>query len=109
MKEQKPTKKVENSAERLREFGSAIVRDIEADRNPKFITTARTRSNIIYNEKKGYLGLGPAQEERNFINTAQTKRFMQTVAIAAKCNKFIDQNLHTTIRGLYYQLKYSLG
>ena len=34
---------------------------------------------------------------------------MQTVAIAAKCHKFINENLHTTIRGLFYQLKYSLG
>ena len=34
---------------------------------------------------------------------------MQTVAIAAKCHKFIKENLHTTIRGLFYQLKYSLG
>jgi DNA topoisomerase-6 subunit A len=34
---------------------------------------------------------------------------MQTVAIASKCHQFISQNLHTTIRGLFYQLKYSLG
>ena len=34
---------------------------------------------------------------------------MQTVAIAAKCHKFLNENLHTTIRGLFYQLKYSLG
>ena len=73
------------------------------------MTGARTRSNIVYNEKKGYLSLGPAQEERSFMNTAQSKRFMQTVAIAAKCHKFVNENLHTTIRGLYYQLKYSLG
>ena len=34
---------------------------------------------------------------------------MQTVAIASKCHKFVNENLHTTIRGLFYQLKYSLG
>jgi DNA topoisomerase-6 subunit A len=34
---------------------------------------------------------------------------MQTIAVAAKCHKFVNQNLHTTIRGLYYQLKFSLG
>jgi DNA topoisomerase-6 subunit A len=107
MKSQKNSEK--SPIHSLEDFGDKIVKDIEGDRNPKFVTTTRTRSNIIYNEKKGYLSLGPAQEERNFINTAQTKRFMQTVAIAAKCHTFIEQNLHTTIRGLYYQLKYSLG
>jgi DNA topoisomerase VI subunit A len=93
----------------LEKFGDAITKDIDTKKNPKFITGSRTRSNIRYDEKKGYLSLGPAQEERNFINVGQSKRFMQTVAIAAKCHKFLDENLHTTIRGLYYQLKYSLG
>ncbi|MGI0100608.1 MAG: hypothetical protein ACREBH_02735, partial [Candidatus Micrarchaeaceae archaeon] len=94
---------------KLEDFGESIVGDIGARKNPRFVTGARTRSNIVYNEKKGYLSLGPAQEERNFLNTAQSKRFMQTVAIAAKCHKFVGENLHTSIRGLYYQLKYSLG
>jgi DNA topoisomerase VI subunit A len=98
-----------NAKRKLEVFGDEIIKQIESKRNPKFVTGARTRSNIIYNEKKGYLTLGPNQEERNFLNTAQSKRFMQTVAIAAKCHKFIDESLHTTIRGLYYQLKYSLG
>ncbi|MGD0728832.1 MAG: DNA topoisomerase IV subunit A [Candidatus Micrarchaeaceae archaeon] len=105
-----PEKKKDKDAKaRLEDFGNNIAKDIEQRKNPKFVTGARTRSNIVYNEKKGYLSLGPAQEERNFINTAQSKRFMQTVAIAAKCHKFKEENLHTTIRGLYYQLKYSLG
>ncbi len=105
----KTPKKEKNAKKSLEEFGESIAKEIELKKNPKFVTGARTRSNIVYNEKKGFLSLGPAQEERNFLNTAQSKRFMQTVAIAAKCHKFIDENLHTTIRGLYYQLKYSLG
>ena len=52
---------------------------------------------------------GHLLQEVIVFNTSQAKRFMQTVAIAAKCHKFINENLHTTIRGLYYQLKYSLG
>ncbi len=102
-------KKDKNARKSLEEFGDGIARDIESKRNPKFVTGARTRSNIIYDDKKGYLSLGPAQEERSFLNTAQSKRFMQTVAIASKCHKFVKENLHTSIRGLYYQLKYSLG
>ena len=62
-----------------------------------------------FDEKIGVLTLGKNSEERNFVNVAQAKRFMQTVAIASKCHKFLDENLHTTIRGLFYQLKYALG
>ncbi|MDE1870758.1 MAG: DNA topoisomerase IV subunit A [Candidatus Micrarchaeota archaeon] len=107
MKNPKPKEKDAKAS--LEEFGEKIVKDIEYKRNPKFVTKVRTRSNIVYDDKKGYLSLGPSQEERNFLNTAQSKRFMQTVAIASKCHKFVKENLHTTIRGLYYQLKYSLG
>ncbi len=102
MTEEKPVKKIE-------ELGSSIVTEIKGGRNPRFITLARTRSNVIFDQKKGYLKLGSAKEERNFLNVSQSKRFMQTMAIAAKCHRFVKENLHTTIRGLFYQLKFSLG
>jgi len=102
-------KKAEGTQSLLGEFGKGIVSQIEKGKNPSFETISRTRSNITYNEKEGFLKLGNAKEERNFINVAQTKRFMQTMAIAGKCHKFIKENLHTSIRGLFYQLKYSLG
>ena len=97
------------SDEKIEELGLSIVRDIKNGSNPKFTTTARTRSNIIFDQKNGYLKLGNAKEERSFVNVAQSKRFMQTIAIAAKCHKFVKEGLHTTIRGLFYQLKFSLG
>jgi DNA topoisomerase-6 subunit A len=99
----------QKSKEKIEELGRQIVADIKKGRNPRFVTYARKRSNIIFDQKTGYLRLGKTREERDFINVAQSKRFMQTVAIAAKCHKFVSENLHTTIRGLFYQLKYSLG
>ncbi|MGC8479277.1 MAG: DNA topoisomerase IV subunit A [Candidatus Micrarchaeia archaeon] len=98
----KPDKKIEDLAD-------SIVRDIKNGSNPKFTTLARTRSNIIFDQKNGYLRLGSTKEERSFVNVSQSKRFMQTMAVAAKCHKFVKEGLHTTIRGLYYQLKFSLG
>jgi DNA topoisomerase-6 subunit A len=102
MPDKNPDKKIEG-------LGDGIVKDIKNGKSPHFTTTTRTRSNVLYDAKKGYLKLGDAEEERNFVNVAQSKRFMQTIAIAAKCHTFIKQKLHTTIRGLFYQLKFSLG
>ena len=96
-------------AEKIEELGKGIVNEIGSGKSPKFSTLARTRSNVIYDQKEGYLRLGRTREERTFLNYSQSKRFMQTVAVAAKCHKFVKENLHTTIRGLFYQLKYSLG
>ena len=97
------------AGEKLETLGKSIVHDIDAGRNPRFVTAARTRSNIHFDKKEGFLTLGSAKEERSFINVAQSKRFMQTIAIAAKCHRFLAEDLHTTIRGLFYQLKFSLG
>lgn len=105
----KKDKKGSDASSTIKEFGEEIASQIHRQAPPKFKTLARTRSNVFYDEKRGFLTVGGNMEERSFINVAQTKRFMQTVAIAAKCNKFIKENLHTSIRGLFYQLKYSLG
>jgi len=97
------------AAKKIEELGEKVIYEIKAGKNPKFVTVARTRSNILFDKKEGYLRLGGAREERYFINVAQSKKFMQTIAIAAKCHRFLQENLHTTIRGLFYQLKFSLG
>ncbi|MDE1869814.1 MAG: DNA topoisomerase IV subunit A [Candidatus Micrarchaeota archaeon] len=108
---QKPTdnKRDKGATSKLEEMGKRMVGEIKKGDNPRFVATTRTRSNIIYDKKNGYLRLGTNEEERSFLNVAQSKKFMQTMAIAAKCHKFLKENLHTTIRGLYYQLKFSLG
>ncbi|MDE1857208.1 MAG: DNA topoisomerase IV subunit A [Candidatus Micrarchaeota archaeon] len=108
MTPKKPEKQVDTK-QLLEGFGNQILNDINHEKNPRFVTMVRSKSNILYDDKEGYLKLGAAREERNFINVAQAKKFMQTMAIAAKCHKFVSENLHTSIRGLFYQLKYSLG
>ncbi len=95
--------------EKLKNLGLSMVQDIKNNRTPKFETTLRSRGNILYDPSVGFLRLGDKKEERKFINVAQARKFMQTVAVANKCKKFIKEKSHTSIRGLYYQLKFSLG
>ncbi len=94
---------------KLEELGKQLVENIEKEESPTFRTKLRSQGNIIYEPGLGYLILGEKTEERRFLNLAQAKRFMQTIAIANKCKKFLLENAHTSIRGLFYQLKYSLG
>ena len=93
---------------RLIELGKRMIEEIERGESPRFRTKVRSRGNIIFDEK-GFLRLGNKEETRTFLNLSQAKTFMQTIAVASKLKEFIEQNLHTSIRGLYYQLKYSLG
>jgi DNA topoisomerase-6 subunit A len=94
---------------KLTELGKKMVKDIEEGKSPEFESTLRTKSNTLYDEGIGCLRLGDKKESRRFLSVAQARTFMQTVAIAAKTRQFLDQNLHTSIRGLFYQLKFSLG
>ncbi len=95
--------------EKLREFGESIVDQIRKNQNPSFELLLRSRANIKYDESVGFLRLGGKKERRTFINVAQARKFMQTIAIANKTKQFLQQGLHTSIRGLYYQLRYTLG
>ncbi len=94
--------------ERLIALGKKMAQEVVEGKGPTFETIVRSKSNILFDEK-GFLRLGEKRETRKFLNVGQAKTFMQTVSIANKLKQFIEQNLHTSIRGLYYQLKFSLG
>ena len=94
---------------KLKELGENMIEEVDKGEGPTFETVLRTKSNTIYDEGVGCLRVGNKKESRRFLSVAQARTFMQTVAIAAKTKKFIDEDLHTSIRGLYYQLKFSLG
>jgi len=94
---------------KLKELGEGMIEQVERKEGPTFETTLRTKSNTLYDEGVGCLRVGNKKESRKFLSVSQARTFMQTVAIAAKTKKFIEEELHTSIRGLYYQLKFSLG
>jgi DNA topoisomerase-6 subunit A len=94
---------------KLENLGVDMVGEIKANQSPTFTTKVRSKGNIIYDEGLSYIRLGDKKEKRTFVNVGQAKKFMQTVAVANKCKKFLKENSHTSIRGLFYQLKFSLG
>jgi len=108
-KEDKGGERASPVIEKLEDLGRQMVKEVEDGDTPKFTTSLRTKSNIHFDESVGVIRLGDKKEERRFISVSQAKRFMQTVAVANKCKKFLAEKSHTSIRGLYYQLKFSLG
>ncbi len=49
--------------------------------------------------------MGNKTSQRYYLNIAHTKKFMQTLLVAAECKKIMNQNVTTSIRDLYYALK----
>ncbi len=94
---------------KLENLGVDMIGEIKTNQSPTFTTKVRSKGNIIFDEGLSYIRLGDKKEKRTFVNVGQAKKFMQTVAVANKCKKFLNENSHTSIRGLFYQLKFSLG
>ncbi|HIH22353.1 TPA: DNA topoisomerase IV subunit A [Candidatus Micrarchaeota archaeon] len=98
-----------HAEKKMTDLGKKMLKEVEGGEGPTFETPLRTKSNTIYDDGIGCLRLGEKKELRKFLSVSQARTFMQTVAIAAKTKRFIKEELHTSIRGLFYQLKFSLG
>jgi DNA topoisomerase-6 subunit A len=89
-------------------MGLKVLDQITKEENPKIELPVRSLSNIYFDEKKGLIKLGSNVGTRYYFNTAHTRKFMQTLMVAAECKKIINQGVTISIRDLYYALKRTL-
>jgi DNA topoisomerase-6 subunit A len=94
--------------ERLSEFGVEVLEQINSMKNPNIKLPIRSLSNIYFDEKNKLIRLGDKVSQRSYLNVAHTRKFMQTLLIAAECKNIINQNVTTSIRDLYYALKHTI-
>ncbi|MFH7882321.1 MAG: hypothetical protein QW140_01205, partial [Candidatus Aenigmatarchaeota archaeon] len=93
---------------KLENLGKKVLADIEKKENPNIEVPIRSLSNIIYDKKTGMLTLGEKTAKRFLFHTGHAKKFMQTMLVAAFCKELLEQNLHTSLRDLFYALKRTL-
>ena len=74
-------------AAKLKTMSEQIVKQIEKQTDPTFITQQRGKSNVEFDEKKKVLTLGDKVTTRNFLNIGHAKKFMQTMMVTAKTNE----------------------
>lgn len=99
---------MEKVKKKLEELGNKVWQDLERGENPSIEIPIRSLSNVVYDQKTRMLMLGEKTAKRYFFNIAHAKKFMQTFLVAAFCKELIDQNLHTSLRDLFYALKRTL-
>ncbi|MEM2174544.1 MAG: DNA topoisomerase VI, partial [Candidatus Micrarchaeia archaeon] len=73
-----------NVIKKLKDLGKKVLDEIENNNPPVIEFKSRSIDNINYDEKSKYLILGDKTEKRTFLSVSQAKKFMQTLAIAAK-------------------------
>lgn len=63
----------------------------------------RTRSNTIWNKKRGILQMGDATATRELFNLNQAKQFMQTCLHGNSIKELIDAEKSLSLRGMFYK------
>ncbi|MCX8158220.1 MAG: DNA topoisomerase IV subunit A [Candidatus Diapherotrites archaeon] len=102
------TAKDKEVTEKLENVGKTILSQIEKGQNPTFRLPLRTLSNVYFDEKTGTIKLGDKMADRQFLNIAHSRKFMQTMLVAAEIKKVIQEEATISIRDLYYALKHTI-
>jgi DNA topoisomerase-6 subunit A len=69
----------------------------------------RSRSNTIWNRKRGILQMGDAVVDRELFNLNQAKQFMQTMLHARTIKELIDAGKSSSLRGVFYKAKHTVA
>src|SRR5213083_2865777 len=64
---------------------------------------ARTRSNTLWNKKRGILQMGSGKSTRELFNLNGAKQFMQTCLHGNSIKELIDAEKSLSLRGMFYK------
>lgn len=91
------------------EFADDVSKKALSGREPKVDIPTRSKSNTIWNKKKGILQMGEAVQERELFNLNQAKQFMQTMIHASTIKDLIDAGKTSSLRGVFYKAKHTVS
>ena len=100
--------RIKDSKEGLENWGKEIVEQLKKIQNPDMTLPVRNLSNIYFDDKSKLIMLGEKVSHRTYLNAAHTRKFMQTAMVAAGCKKLIEQEVTTSIRDLFYNMKHTI-
>jgi DNA topoisomerase-6 subunit A len=98
----------EKSIKKLDELGQRVWEQIKENVSPNIELPIRSLSNTFFDEESKTIKMGDKTSKRQYLNIAHTRKFTQTVAIAAELKKIIKEDATISIRDLYYALKHTL-
>lgn len=88
---------------RIVDLADSVASKALAGREPKVAIPLRTKSNTIWNRKRGMLEMGDAAAERELFNLNQAKQFMQTCLHANSIKELIEAEKTLSLRGMFYK------
>ncbi len=93
----------------LKSLADQVVVTAKRSRPPHLDIPSRSLSNVRFNRSKRILEMGNNTNRRELFNLSQAKSYMQTMLVGSGCQRLIEEGKTTSIRGLYYMLKHTIG
>ena len=93
---------------RLEALAAKIAAQVMRGRPPYIEIPVRSFSNTIWDEKRKILRLGPAKARREFLDSKEVKKFMQTLLMLSLIVTARREGDYPTIRDLYYMGKHTI-
>ncbi len=95
----------EDIKKKLIDLGKKVVGDILKNKNPAIDVPVRAISNVVYDEKTKMLALGEKIAQRFFFNVGHSKKFLQTLEVAAISKSLLEVAKHASLRDVFYMAK----
>lgn len=95
------------------DMGRHVVHLVDHADDPWIDIPSRTLSNVRFNERRRIIEMLEGKQRRFLFSLlgrrggegSQAKKFMQTVRVAEVCKRLIDENISTSLRDVFYNLK----
>ncbi len=94
---------------RLVDLADRVSKSALSGKEPRLAIPTRTKSNTIWNKKRGILEMGDAAADRELFNLNQAKQFMQTVLHASTIKDLIEAQKTSSLRGVFYKAKHTVA
>ena len=94
---------------KLVNLADGVSKSAFAGKEPTIEIPTRTKSNTIWNRKRGILEMGDAAAERELFNLNQAKQFMQTMLHASTIKDLINADKTSSLRGVFYKAKHTVA
>src|SRR6185295_11204180 len=85
------------------ELADGVAKSAFAGREVSVDIPTRTRSNTIWNKKRGILQMGSGKATRELFNLNGAKQFMQTCLHGNSIKELIEAEKTLSLRGMYYK------
>jgi len=94
---------------KLKELGKNVLEEFKKKGDPmiKFLTRGNIKT-VEYDETKDLIRLKEKYSARRFFDVGETRRFTQTILVAALAKELVETGKHASLREVYYQLKHTI-